>query len=181
MSNKVNNATGEIIEETKFRSMWSNPFGITGQDLSNEFEDVYEEIQPFAVDPKTGEFLNNSSIPKIVKTGKINVQEKIQSFSNDVELYHILEKFAYSGDTAFINARECQYGDISDMPTDLNSFASLVNLQLDKLKSINPELAKMVIDDNYTADDIEAKAKEIYKARLETQAKAIDKTDGGAE
>ena len=181
MSNKVNDATGEIIEEPKFRSMWSNPLGIKGQDLSNELEDVYQEIQPFAVDPKTGEFLNNSSIPKVIKTGQINVQEKIQSFASDVELYHILEKFAYSEDSAIINQKACAYGDISEMPDNLNDYAQFVNKHIDNLTSLNPELAKMVLDESSTPEQIEAKAKEIYQARIEAQAKAKEQSNGGAE
>ena len=181
MSNKINNASGEVIEDPKFRSMWSNPFKIKEQDLSNEVEDVYQEIQPFAVDAKTGEFLNNSSIPKVVKIGQINVQEKIQSFANDVDLYHILEKFAYSEDKSLINQKECAYGDISEMPDNLNDYAQFVNKHIDNLTSLNPDLAKMVIDESSTPEQIEAKAKEIYQARIEAQAKANVKVDGGAE
>lgn len=180
MSNKIIDASGEVIDEIIFRSMWSNPFGIEGQDLSNELEDVYQEIQPFAVDPKTGEFLNNSSIPKVVKTGQINVQEKIQSFATDVELYHILEKFAYSEDSAIINQKPCAYGDISEMPDNLNDYAQFVNKHIDKLTSLNPELAKMVLDESATPEQIEAKAKEIYQARIEAQSKVKD-NNGGAE
>jgi len=181
MSNKINNATGEIIENSKFRSMWSNPFGVKEQDLSNELEDVYQEIQPFAVDPKTGEFLNNSSIPKVIKTGQINIQEKIQSFADEVDLYHILEKFAYSEDNTIINQKPCAYGDISEMPDNLNDYAQFVNKHIDKLTSLNPDLAKMVLDESSTPEQIEAKAKEIYQARVEAQAKANVEANGGAE
>lgn len=164
--NVVNSNTGEVIEIPQFGSMWYNPYGIKGQDLSNEFEEVFEEIPAYAIDPNTGEFLNNSSVPKVVSRGRINVHDKIQSFASDVDIYKILEKFAYSNDMAIINARECQYGDISDFPEDLNGFAQLVNKQFDKLNSINPELAKMVIDDNVDSSAIEAKANEILQSRL---------------
>ena len=123
MSNKVNSpeideATGEVIGDAScdsqevdefkgFRSMWSNPYGSKMQDLSNEFEEVFEEVPPYAVDPATGKFLNDSSVPKIISKGKINVQERIQSFEKEVDLYSILEKFAYSGDQALLNARQC--------------------------------------------------------------------------
>ena len=177
----INETTGELIEKPKFRSMWCNPYGIITQDLSNEFEDVYEELEPFAIDPKTGNFLNNSSVPKIVKTGKVNVHEKIQSFREDVDLYRILERFAYSEDNALLNARQCAYGDISNLPDDLNGFAQLVNMQLDKLTEMNPELAKLVIDDKATSEDIEKKANDILKQRIEASKVEADKTNGGAE
>lgn len=172
----IDDATGEVCLKQKFRSVWSNPFGMIKQDLSNEFEDTFQEIEPYAIDPKTGKFLNDSSVPKIVSTGKVNVKEKIQSFAKEVDLYSILEKFAYSGDSALLNARPCDYGDISDMPDNLNDFALRVNAQLDKLTSLNPDLAKMVIDDKYTAQDIENKANEIAKARID--ATNVEKGEG---
>lgn len=159
-------ATGEVVLKPKFRSAWNNPYGIKEQDLSNEFEDVYTEIAPYAVDPKTGKFLNDSSIPKVVKTGRINIQERIQSFAEDVDIYRILEKFAYSDDMSLINKHVANYGDISDMPDNLNDIALKTNAFIDKLTELNPELAKMVIDDNYTAEQIEAKAIEILNSRI---------------
>lgn len=174
-SYEVKEDTGEVIENNSytpgqgrvaFRTMWSNPYGITAQDLSREIEDVYTEITPYAVDPDTGNFLNDSSVPKIVKTGTINVQERIQSFSKEVDLYSILEKFAYSDDPALVNARPCAYGDLSELPNDLNGFSMFVNAQFNKLNDMNPELAKMVVDENVTADQIQAKAREILDARI---------------
>ena len=164
MKNQVNASTGEVIE---FRSMWSNPFGFNGQDLSNEIEEVFTELVPFAVDPNTGEIINKSSQPVVISKGKINVHEKIQSFASDVDLYKILERFAYSGDTALVNVKEAGYGDISDIPDNLNDLSLLVNKQFKKLSSINPDLAKMVLDDSTTPEAIEAKANEIYQMRLD--------------
>ena len=161
----LKNDTGEVLETPKFRSMWFNPYGIETQDLSNELEDTFEEISAFAVDASTGDLLNKSSIPVLKQTGKVNVWEKIQSFAKEVDLYNILEKFAYSGDKALIEARECQYGDISDMPDNLNDYCLLVNKQFNKIKSLDPELADMVLDENVKAEDIEAKANEILKSR----------------
>lgn len=175
MSKQVVSDTGEVLEAPKFRSMWFNPYGITGQDLSNELEEVFEEIPAYAVDPKTGALLNGSSVPVIVPKGKINVHDKIQSFAQEVDLYHILEKFAYSGDQAIINARECQYGDISEMPDNLNDYCQLVNKQFNKIKSLNPELAKMIIDENASPEAIEAKANEIYQMRLDDYLKKDSK------
>lgn len=172
-------STGEVVEKPKFRSMWSNPFGTDGQDLSNEFEDVFDEVAPFAVDPKTGKLLNNSSQPKLVKTGRVNVHDRIQSFAKEVDLYSILEKFAYSGDPALINKFDAGYGDISDVPDNLNDLSQYAKLYIDKLQTLNPELGKMVIDENITAEEIEAKANEIYNARIEASKSAEGK--GGNE
>ena len=188
MSNKndspeINEATGEVIGDAScdnkkvvFRSMWFNPYGTEKQDLSNQFEEVFEEVPPYAVDPVTGKFLNDSSVPKIISKGKINVQERIQSFEKEVDLYSILEKFAYSGDTSLLNARQCGYADLSDLPNDLNGFAQFTKLQFDKLRGMNPDLAKMIVDETVSAEDIESKANDILKERVEA-SKVIEKTD----
>lgn len=168
---KVNNETGEVLESGyKYNSAFNSIEEIKGQDLSREEEEIFEEVAPFAIDPATGEFLNKTSRPLIVSKGKINIQEKISSFGREVDLYSILEKFAYSGDTALLNARECSYGDISELPDNLNDFAKFVDMQYDKLKELNPELAAMVINENVKPGDIEARAIEIMNERNEAAA-----------
>jgi len=177
---EVKEDTGEVIENNTcdnerprkeeikgFNSMWYNFNGVEpGDDLSNEIEDIYEEVPPYAIDTKTGKFLNETSVPKIVKIGSVNVQDRIQSFAKEVDLYSILEKFAYSDDPALINARPCAYGDISELPNDLNGFAQYCKVNFDKLHSMNPELANMVFDENISCEAIEAKAKEILQNRV---------------
>jgi len=150
----------------KFRSMWSNPFGILKVDNSNKFEDVFTELPPYYVDPNSGEVINNSSVPKLIKTGQVNVWEKIQSFKKEADLYSILEKFAYSNDNTLLNARPCSYGDISEIPDNINDYTRFVDAHFKNLKSLNPELAKMVIDDSISSEKIEAKANDILNERV---------------
>lgn len=176
---QVNDDTGEIIEDNSrglvrqvhvsvaFRSMWCNPFGIIGQDLSRENEEIFEEVQPFAIDPYSKKLLNDSSQPKLISKGFINVHDKIQEYAKDCDIYSILERFAASGDASLLNARNAAYGDISVLPNNLNDFAQFVNTNFKTLDSLNPELAKMVIDDKVTPEEIEAKANEIYQMRLD--------------
>lgn len=164
----INDVTGEVLETPKFRSMWCNPFGIIKQDNSSHFEDVYTEIPAYAIDPETGKLLNDSSVPKLVKTGKIDVWEKIQSVKKEADLYSILEKFAYSGDNSLLNARPCSYGDISNIPDNINDYTKFVDAHFKNLKSLNPELAKMVIDDSISSEIIENKANDILNNRIES-------------
>ena len=173
---EVKEDTGEVIEnnscdsgqrQVAFRSMWSNPFGIAGQDLSRETEEIFEEVQPFAIDPTSKKLLNDSSQPKLISKGFINVHDKIQEFAKDCDIYSILERFAASGDVSLLNARQAGFGDISGLPNNLNDFAQFVNSNFKALDSMNPELAKMVIDSKSTPEEIEAKANEIYQMRLE--------------
>lgn len=160
---KINEFTGEVVQV--YRSATYNPVPAQGQDLSREEEDIYEEVAPFAIDVATGEFLNKTSQPQLVYKGKINVQEKISSFGRETDLYSILEKFAYSGDSSLINARECAYGDVASLPNNLNDFAKYVDIAYDKLKELNPELATMVINENIKPIDIENRALEIMNER----------------
>lgn len=164
----INDATGEILEAPKFRSMWFNPFGCIKEDCSSHFEESFVEIPPYAVDPNTGEFLNNSSVPKLVSKGKVDVYEKIQSFKKEVDLYSILEKFAYSGDQALLNAKPCSYGDISGIPDNINDYAAYVDMHMNRLKTLNPELAKMVIDESFSSEAVQAKADDILKGRVDS-------------
>lgn len=170
MSNKesvvFNDSTGEFIEAPKFRTMWCKRFGSIKEDCSNKFADVYEELAPYAIDPATGQLLNNSSTPKLVSKGKVNVWEKIQSYRKAADLYSILEKFAYSNDSTLLNARPCAYGDISNIPDNINDFTNYVDAQIKILKGLDIELANKVIDESYTSEDIEAAAARIYGDRV---------------
>lgn len=179
--------TGEVIEDNpsskklEFASMWYNPNKIQFQDLSDPYVEVFEELPPYAVDVKTGKFLNDSSQPKLVSKGKINIQEKIQSFAHETDLYTILENFAYSNDPALLNARQCSYGDLSDLPNDLNGFSQYVRNNLDKLKDMNPELLKMVVDESYSSEDIEKKANDILRERIEASKPKVEEAPKGDE
>lgn len=161
----VDNETGEVFEAPKFRNAWSNPFGVIKQDLSRETEEVFEEVAPFALDPETGKMLNPTSQPMLISKGFVNVQEQIQSYKDEVDIYTILNKMAAGDMSAFVTG--AQYGDISELPKDLNSYSQYVRQHLKALDELNPELAKMVVDPNVSAEDIESKATAIYNERLE--------------
>lgn len=143
----------------------------TGQDYSNSMEDVFEEVPPFAYDEETGEFLNKSSFPKLVKTGQVNVQERIQSFLEDVDIYSILAKFAMSGDESLLKRQVGFYGDISTVPDNIHDFDSYVTGNLATLKKVSPDLASVVLNEDSTEADIRAAvdkyASSIVKAKEE--------------
>lgn len=128
----------------------------TGQDYSNPMEDVFEEVPPFAYDEETGEFLNKSSFPKLVKTGQVNVQERIQSFFEDVDIYSILAKFAMTGDESLLKRQVGFYGDVSTVPDNIHDFDVYVTSNLAALKKVSPELASVVLNENSSEADIRA-------------------------
>ena len=86
------------MAQVRFNSMYGPGVQKTGQDLSRTKEDVFEELPPFAMDSE-GNFLNKSSNPKVLRVGEVDVQERIQSYANDVDIYHILERLTLSGDS----------------------------------------------------------------------------------
>lgn len=164
--------TGEVkdvkaFHKPIFRSMWCNPYNPIFQDLSNEFEETYEEIPPYTKDEE-GNWLNDTSVPKLVSAGKINIQERIQSFLDDVDIYKILERFAYTGDLALFNQTPSYDNDIdiSSIPDNINDFNEYYNKFRADLSSLNPDLARLILDDNVLSSDIEEKAKNIYYERV---------------
>lgn len=139
----------------KFNSMFGPGVERTGLDYSNTKEPIFTEIPPYTKDSE-GNWLNDTSFPKIIKTGYVDVQEKIQSFADDVDIYKILERFAYSGDTAVINRSHGVYSDITNIPDNLHSFSEYVGKNLDTLKNIDSDLAKAILNEDSTESDIAA-------------------------
>lgn len=152
-----------------------------GQDLSDPIVKIYQEVPPYAVDPETGEFINKSSRPKIVEVGQKNIDEEIQSYKDSVDTYKILEKFALTGDNSIINRRVGEFGDIVDIPDNINDFGQYVDSKIKELKQTNPELAKQIINDNVSAEDIQKMVQEQVQAALikaqEQQAAAVKETE----
>lgn len=162
----------QVKQEIKLNfGMYTGGVEKTGQDFSNPMEDVFEEVPPFAYDEETGEFLNKSSFPKLVKVGQVNVQEKIQSYFEDVDIYTILAKFAMSGDESLLKRQVGFYGDIAGVPDNIHDFDSYVTGNLAALKKVSPELANVVLNENSSEADIRAAvdkyASSIAKAKEE--------------
>ena len=118
-------------------------------DLSRELEDVFTEIPPYAKDEK-GVFINPTSEPVLKKTGQINVQEKIQSCLDDVDIYKILERVAYSGDEGYLKQVQGVYMDIGDIPTDLNDFDDYIRANSETLRKMDRDVAQYILSDDFT-------------------------------
>ena len=103
----------------KFRGQYINTTLRTGQDLSREYEQTYVELAPFARNEK-GEFLNDSPFPKLIEGEKVNIQERINSFFEDVDLYSILKKVSLTGDLSYLDRKAGFYGDFSNLPNNYN-------------------------------------------------------------
>ena len=98
----VNSETGEV-SQFKFLTMWTGREK-TGLDYSRKTEKRFKEVPPYAVD-LDGKIINKKSVPVLVEDEPFDVDEYIQSFKDETDIYTILEKFAMTGctDTTLIN------------------------------------------------------------------------------
>lgn len=117
------------------------------QDLSNRKEPVYQEIKPFTRD-KEGKFITfeNSMLKKI---DEIDIQDKINSYREDTDLYTILKNIS-QGYTPLerLNKNNGVYMDVSGVPNDFHNLykakekadKSFASLTPDDLKSLRKVL-----------------------------------------
>ena len=117
------------------------------QDLSRQEEDVFYEIPPFAVDKKTGEFLNKTDKPIIKKIGSVNVYDKIQSYLQDCDIYEILARVS-KGEESLLTQNIGTFGDFTQVPDNIHSLVSYLEESKQKLGSLLPETQKALLSGN---------------------------------
>ena len=88
-------------------------------DLSNRKVKRFIEIPPYAKDDK-GKIINMTSEPVLKENGEFDIQDYIQSFYEDCDLYHLLAKVARTGDISLLNQKQGVYADISNMPDNIH-------------------------------------------------------------
>lgn len=103
----------------KFKGQYCNCTLRSSQDLSRRYEQTYKELAPFARDEE-GNFLNDSPYPVLVEAEKVDIQERIDSFKEDVDLYSILKKVSLTGDLSYLDKKAGFYGDFANMPNNYN-------------------------------------------------------------
>ena len=167
-----------MAQVQKYPTMYSG-FGLrTAQDLSNVYEDVYTEVPPYAKD-ENGKFINATSEPVIKKTGRVNVQEKIQSFRDDVDIYKILEKMALAGQPlSDVYVDENSVLDYSNIPDNINDFNAWVSANYDALLSLPKELSSMIIKDDFNEAEFNKAFNEYYSPKKEVRKQEEEKKDG---
>lgn len=163
--NKFNSKTGE---EVVFYSSYVGR-SRTGLNLSNKFEDVYEEIPPYAVDVVTGELLNKTPDPILKCIGKKNIFEEIQSFRDDCDIYKILERVAISGDTSFLNRRVGLFGDFVNLPDNINDFNQYVKKVFDENQNVSKEVLEAAINSSLSSSELEALIAKHVNAAIASQ------------
>ena len=159
----------------KFRTMYNNTTLRTGQDLSNEYEQTYKELAPYERNEK-GEFLNDSPFPKLVLAEKVNIQERIQSFFEDVDLYHLLAKMAVTGDVSFLNKKAGFYADISNIPNNYNDINEYYKNLSKQYNALDPKI-KDLINSGLDDQDLENAINELNNKDVKQDVKIDVKAD----
>ena len=85
------------------------------------------EIPPYAKDDK-GKIINMTSEPVLKENGEFDIQDYIQSFYEDCDLYHLLAKVARTGDMSLLNQKQGVYADISNMPDNIHDAQAAVKM-----------------------------------------------------
>lgn len=92
----------------------------------------FSEPRPVEVNPAGDSVVHEyeleyspQGVPHLVPTGTFDLYEVIQSFRDECDLGKIFQRYA-NGDVMALNRRQGVYADISEMPQDIFSAASLL-------------------------------------------------------
>lgn len=127
----------------KYKSQWHNNDLKKVVDYSERTEMTYQEIAPFSIDPETGEFLNKTPLPKLIPLGLVDVQERIDSFKKDVDVYTILEKVLITGDESLLKRKQAVFTDVYDLPDNIHELTELYQ----KISTLDVESIKNKLED----------------------------------
>lgn len=177
----VNSSTGEV-KEISFRTLFGGS-SRTKLDYSNPMQKRWKELPPYAVDVESGKIINKSSVPVLVRDEDFNIDEYIQSFKEDTDIYTILEKFALTGctDTSLINKGVMSFGDISDLPDNFNDMNEYFEKANKKLDSMSKDLAKDILNENKSVESIQkdladkVEAAKVEAAKIEVKKEEVKK------
>ena len=84
-------------------------------DLSRKLIPQFIELPPYAKDPDTGEYLNESPYPKLKELDPKDIQKEIDSYAQDCDIYNIIRRSQQGLDVSYA-FKEKQYADISNIP-----------------------------------------------------------------
>lgn len=97
-----------------------DPIEKTGIDCSNPMRQQFVEIQPFAVDPDTGEILNPTGQLVLKEVAPINQDEVIQSYFESSDLKTVLNRIRKgSGEEIPIYDGTGSFLDLAHMPKNI--------------------------------------------------------------
>ena len=90
----------------------------------------------YAIDYKYNE---ESGIMEPYFKDPIDLDEQIQLAKSQVDIDVIMKRWR-AGDTSVLNVKPCYYGDISEIPTNINDASSNLKAVNDMFTKLNPEI-----------------------------------------
>ena len=115
----------------------------TGVDCSDPRRRQFVEIQPFAVDPDTGEILNSTGEVCLKEVAPVNQDEMIQSYFESTDLRTVLTRIRKgSGEELAVNDGTGSFIDLTQMPRNRMELDRY--LKEKKNKAVNPSSADTV-------------------------------------
>lgn len=105
-------------------------------DLSRNLLPQFIEIPPYAKDPDSGKYLNESPYPILKELDPKDIQKEIDSFAQDCDIYNIIRRSQQGLDVSYA-FKEKQFADISNIPDN----------QLDQIAQAE-QVSKVAISDD---------------------------------
>lgn len=111
----------------------------TGVDCSNPRRRQFVEIQPFSVDPDTGEILNSTGEVALKEVAPVNQDEMIQSYFESTDLRTVLTRIRKgSGEELPVNDGTGSFIDLSQMPRNRMELDRYLKEKKNKIVSSAP-------------------------------------------
>ncbi len=136
-------------------------------DLSRKFIPQFIEIPPYAKDPDTGKYLNESPYPKLKELDPKDIQKEIDSYSQDCDIYNIIRRSQQGLDVSYA-FREKQYADISNIPE--NNLDQIAQAEAVSNVGLSDDVKEALLS-NMTDEEILAILKK--KVEADTSAPAV--------
>lgn len=144
-------------------------------DCSSVYREQFEEIPAFAKNPETGEILNDKPYPILKKIDDFNIQEYIDSFADEGDIYSLIAKYSSSGiDTSL---KENQVMDTTGIPTEPSDVLRFVQSS-QKLADDNPDIVENLYNDDKLNEIINLKIKEVLE-KAQTKADVKEEVKAG--
>lgn len=134
-------------------------------DLSRKLMPQFIEIPPYAKDPDTGKYLNESPYPILKELDPKDIQKEIDSYSQDCDIYNIIRRSQQGLDTSYA-FKEKQYADISNIPE--NKLDQIAQAEQVSKVSISDDVKEALLS-NMTNEEILA----ILKKKVEADTASV--------
>ncbi len=134
-------------------------------DLSRKLIPQFIEISPYAKDPDTGKFLNESPYPMLKELDPKDIQKEIDSYAKDCDIYNIIRRSQQGLDVSYA-FKDKQYVDISNIP--VNKLDQIAQAESISKVSISDDVKEALLS-NMTDEEILA----ILKKKVEADTAPV--------